>query len=139
MAVTNPLTHSDLLPFQPNISETMSAAMIGSVWARARKAVPQLADPELTLDSDDTELLRTVLRSACLRWFDGGSGAVYQRGAGDFSETLRASGLGGTFTREELSELRALAGVVAGGASTVLTYPLPETPTVHPFVAPEGI
>ncbi|WP_280507810.1 hypothetical protein [Nocardia flavorosea] len=139
MAVTNPLTHSDLLPFQPNITETMSGAMISSVWSRARKAVPQLTDPELSLGADDTELLRTVLRSAVLRWFDGGSGAVYQRGAGDFSETLRASGMGGTFTREELSELRSLAGLEPGGASTILTYPLPEALTSHPFVAPEGI
>lgn len=137
----NPVTAADVQLFAERISEDTANAMLSSVWARAVREVPELKDH--TADADDTALVKTIIRAAVVRWYDSGSGAVTSRGAGDFSEYYRrdVEGLGGTFTKDELNELRAVVGLdqASGSASTVLTYPLPEWPTVHPFVAPEGI
>lgn len=112
--------------------------MLSSVWARAVREVPQLKTYEA--DADDIALVKTIIRAAVVRWYDSGSGVVTSRGAGDFTEMYRrdSEGLGGTLTRAELNELRAVVGIEeTGGAWTTLPTGWDDTPpTTHPFVSP---
>ncbi|MBF6101443.1 hypothetical protein IU510_25815 [Nocardia cyriacigeorgica] len=134
--MTNPLSWNDIRVFEPDIAEDVATAMIAAAWARARKLAPCLTDPETELDADAIEILRSALRSAVLRWHETGSGAVVQRQAGDYAETLgRDTTRGGLFRPDEIRDLLGLCGSGrSGGASTIPTWPEYAPPSAHPFL-----
>ncbi|WP_280472748.1 hypothetical protein [Nocardia cyriacigeorgica] len=110
--------------------------MIAAAWARARKVARCLALAETELDADGIEILRSALRSAVLRWYETGSGAVAQRQAGDYAETLaRDSTRGGLFRPDEIRDLLGLCDSArSDGASTIPTWPEYLPPPAHPFL-----
>lgn len=130
----NPLTPADVQVFNPEISEDIATAMISSVWARTiHKIAPCLK--ELDADEEQTEIVKSALRSVVLRWYDTGSGAVRSHTAGEYSETLSQYS-GGLFRPDEISDLQGICGggSSAPKASTIPTFWLDdETGTAHPF------
>lgn len=116
-----PLTWDDIKVFDPNVEEDIANAMITSVWARAVKVAPCLKVDGTLDDPDDAEVVKAVLRAVIMRWLDTGSGAVTQRAADGYQETLRDHG-GGLFRPEEIKDLQAFcAGTQSQAAQTIRT------------------
>lgn len=131
-----PLTWADIKVFEPDIAEDIADALISGVWARARKLAPCLKSPETELDDTDSELLRSTLRSAVLRWHDQGSGAVASRSALDFSETLR-SDRGGLFRPDEVRDLLEMCTNYRQDSATTIDTSggWGAWPSAHPFLS----
>lgn len=111
-----PITPEHIQLFDASIPEAVAEAMIESLWARATKLAPCLkvkewSDDDAEEEYEDTIFVRSILRSVALRWADSGSGAVTQRTAGEFSETL-AGYSGGLFRPDEIQDLKAVCTVV---------------------------
>lgn len=127
----------DLAPFDDSLSEAEAQIMIRSAWAKAILVAPCLRDDDaLSGDPAQAEVVKEVLRGAILRWAERGAGAISQRQAGEYSETLRRIGS----NRFRPNEIRDLQNVCSSErrkprASTILTgnWGAIPTPTVHPF------
>ena len=124
-----PVTWDDLKVFDPDIEEPVANAMIASVWARAVKLAPCLKTKEWSeTDTDDayedTQFVKDILRRTILRWSDSGSGAVTQRSAGEYGESLSEYS-GGLFRPDEVRDLQNLCAESAHAqkATTILTDP----------------
>lgn len=124
-----PVAYSDLTVFDPELEQDVAEAMIASVWARAVKLAPCLKTKEWSDDEtndlyEDTEFVKDILRRVILRWNDSGSGAVTQRQAGEYGETLSGYS-GGLFRPDEVRDLQNLCAETAQTqkASTILTDP----------------
>lgn len=118
-----PLTLEDVQAFDPEADATLVTAMIASVWARAQRVAPCLKVDATLTDPDDAEVVRTILRGVIMRWLDTGSGAVTQRQAGDYQETLRDFG-GGLLRPDEIKDLQGFCtGVQTQAATTIRTRP----------------
>ncbi|MCF8606024.1 hypothetical protein L5I01_21975 [Gordonia sp. HY442] len=134
-----PIQFSDLQKFDDSLDQAQAEDMISTAWARAGQAAPCLRDNATELGAADLEIVKDVMRSAILRWAERGSGAVVQRTAGEYGETLaRIDDSGNLFRPQEIRDLRSVCGNVRkrGRASTISTIPTPTTvvPTVHPFL-----
>lgn len=136
-----PITYPDLQKFDAALDEAQADDMIATAWARAGQAAPCLRDAhDDTLDAEDLEIVKDVLRSAILRWVERGSGAVVSRNAGEYGETLaRIDDSGNLFRPGEIRDLKEVCGNVRkrGRASTIATLPTSAggpTPTVHPVL-----
>lgn len=118
-----PLTPEDLLKFSDDLDSDAAADMIRTAWARALRLAPCLKEPDFE-DPEGLEVLKDVLRTAILRWHDRGSGAVVQRTAGEYGETLRSDG-GALFLPQEIRDLQSLCKDYRkrGRASTLSTLP----------------
>lgn len=136
-----PITYPDLQKFDATLDQAQADDMIATAWARAGQAAPCLKDAgDDTLDAEDLEIVKDVLRSAILRWVERGSGAVVSRSAGEYGETLaRIDDSGNLFRPGEIRDLKQVCGNLRkrGRASTISTLPPwagGPTPTVHPFL-----
>lgn len=124
-----PLTWAELQVFEPELAEDMADAMITSVWARCTKVAPCLKEMEWSeTESDEeyenTQLVKTIVRAAVLRWSDSGSGIVTQRIAGDYQETLSGVSGGGLLRPDEIRDLQQLCATSSTQAAvTVPTWP----------------
>lgn len=115
----NPVTPAAVRVFAAEITDAVAESMLAGVWARARKIAPCLHESTTTLDDIDTELVKTIITSVVVRWHESGSGAVTQRGAGDFSETLSGYS-GGLFRPDEIRDLQQMCSEFrAQSASTI--------------------
>ncbi|QFG05086.1 head-to-tail adaptor [Gordonia phage Dre3] len=117
-----PIEFSDLSPFDDELTEGEATPMIRSAWARAISIAPCLGDKFDDLTDVQKEIVKDTLRGAILRWAERGSGAVTQRNAGDYGETLK----GGTDGLYWPAEIRDLQDVCSehkrrGRASTIPT------------------
>lgn len=130
-----PLTWEELKTFEADIPEDLANDMIKGVWARAVKVAPCLKTMEWSEDEDadeydDTQLVKSVIRGACLRWYDSGSGAAIQRAAGEYSETLTGYS-GGLLRPDEVRDLQKLCSDLStGGRATTIPTGLYSTPVV---------
>lgn len=77
------LVPADLAPFA-EIEESKALEMIADVEAKAVMAAPCITDPEFLADEALNRGVRSILRSAVLRWNDAGTGVFTQLGAGPF-------------------------------------------------------
>lgn len=77
------LTPADLAPFA-DIEQAKADEMIADALALATRVAPCIVEP----DFEHAAAAKAVIRRAILRWNDAGSGAVTQRGAGPFQETV---------------------------------------------------
>ena len=117
----------DLAPFA-DIEATKAEAMIADALAQAKQAAPCLKD-ETQLDVDQIALVRSVLRSAILRWNERGSGVATQQTVGPFSMAVdtRTTGARSLLQPSEISTLqevcRAVTGAAGGKAFSVDTAP----------------
>lgn len=102
---TPPIEFSYLSPFDDELTEAEATPMIRSAWARAISIAPCLGTGFDELTDVQKEIVCDVLRGAILRWADRGSGAVAQRNAGDYGETLRG-GSTGLFQPDEIRDLQ---------------------------------
>lgn len=124
------ITATDLEPFA-DIPAAKADAMIEDAEAQAIDAAPCLVDPDDptapngTLSAAKLALVKSILRSALLRWNDAGTGATQQQVAGPFSHTIdtkqpRRS----MFWPSELDQLRGVCGAgERGGAFAIDTLP----------------
>lgn len=135
-----PIQFSDLQKFDAELDQAQAEDMIATAWARAQRIAPCLKEEAPELDSSDIEIVKDVLRSAILRWSERGSGAVVQRTAGEYGETLaKADDSGNLFRPNEIRDLQSVCGNARkrGRASTISTIPTGyygDEPTVHPFL-----
>lgn len=91
------ITPSDLAPFA-TIPVAKASAMIDDAEAMAILTAPCLPDLNTTPDGEAPSdlvrrmaklaALKAILRSAILRWFDSGSGAIQSQTAGPFGQVL---------------------------------------------------
>lgn len=109
-----PIEYDDLKVFDSELTKEAAEAMITTIWSRVRKLAPCLKDPDIELDEDDLETVKSIMRSVILRWAESGSGVVGSRTAGDYQESYTARGSGGTFRPEEIRDLQS---VCAGSAN----------------------
>lgn len=77
------ISPADLEPFA-TIDEVKAQAMIDDALAMARLVAPCID----TAEFEHAGAAKAVIRGAILRWHDSGSGAVSQRTAGPFGETI---------------------------------------------------
>lgn len=103
------ITLEDLEAFAPDIDEAKAREMIADAEALAMLAAPCLKDEDFQTDNVYRGAVKAVLRSAILRWNEGGTGAITQAGAGQFqvttdTRTPRRS----MFWPSEIEQLRAL-------------------------------
>ncbi|MDL9938763.1 hypothetical protein QSJ18_18610 [Gordonia sp. ABSL1-1] len=137
---TPPIQFSDLSPFDDDLTEDQATPMIRSAWARAISVAPCLGTGYPSLTPVQQEIIRDVLRGAVLRWAERGSGAVSQRTAGDYAETLKGSS-GGLFQPQEIRDLTDICAEHKRRprATTILTGDNrgPGVPEVHPFLLGE--
>ncbi|WP_439029003.1 hypothetical protein [Gordonia terrae] len=137
---TPPIQFSDLSPFDDDLTAEQAEPMIRSAWARAISAAPCLGDETNTLTPVHLEIVKDVLRGAVLRWAERGSGAVYQRSAGDYAESVKI-GSGGLFQPQEIRDLQDICSEHKRRprASTILTGDSrgATVPDVHPFLLGE--
>lgn len=117
------ITVADLAPFA-EIDVIKATAMIEDAEASALIAAPCLSDPtnptqpNPALTDHQTSFVRSVLRSAILRWNDAGSGAIVQQTAGPFSETIDASRVRrGMFWPSEIDQLKSVCATINGTTS----------------------
>ena len=112
---------ADLEPFA-TIDADKAYAMIDDALALAERVAPctTLADFEYA------GAAKAIIRRAILRWNDSGSGAITQRGAGPFQETVdNRQPHRSLFWPSEIRELQELcAAVDDGGAFSVDTVPI---------------
>ncbi|MGW0038412.1 hypothetical protein [Gordonia sp. NPDC003376] len=102
---TPPIQFSDLSPFDDDLTADQAEPMIRSAWARAISVAPCLGTAYDDLTDVQKEIVKDVLRGAILRWAERGAGAVTQRNAGDYGETLKG-GNGGLFQPGEIRDLQ---------------------------------
>jgi hypothetical protein len=128
VAVT--LVPADLTPFA-TIEATKAQAMIDTAMARAARVAPCIRDE--TLNADNSEAAKGVIRDAVLRWHDSGSGAFTQR-----SEQRGPFGVQESYDNRqprkvlfwptEIEELQSICadhnGVARAGAFSVDTSPV---------------
>lgn len=128
-----PLSPTDLQLFDESISEDVATAMIASVWARACKLAPCLRDKdwEDEANAEDMEIVKDVLRRVALRWFDTGSGAVTERQASDFSESLTSEYSGGRFRPDEINDLVDVCATGSRQAATTIATWLSTAGTIQ--------
>lgn len=110
MALVN-ITYDDLVPFAPDLKKEKADAMIEDVLARAVSHAPQIADN--SLDEQQAQAGKGILRRVILRWNDSGSGAVTQSttSAGPYSQSQTVDNKSGhkkLFYEDELADLKAL-------------------------------
>ncbi|WNN95738.1 head-to-tail adaptor [Gordonia phage Fribs8] len=117
-----PIEFSDLSPFDDDLTEGEATPMIRSAWARAISVAPCLGTAYDDLTDVQKEIVKDVLRGAILRWAERGAGAVTQRNAGDYGETLKG-GNGGLFQPGEIRDLQDVCSEHKRRprASTILT------------------
>lgn len=127
-----PLTWDDLKVFDPEIPEDLANAMIASVWAQSMKVAPCLKEDGALADEDDAEIVKSTLRRVIMRWFDAGSGAVSQRGAAEYQETLRDFG-GGKLRPDDIKDLQSFCATTlqTQAAQTIPTRPVGEWSVHH--------
>lgn len=119
-----PLTHTDLAPFCPGLTEAKAAAMIDDVWATAQLEAPCITSTDFTADPLKMAALKAILRQSLIRWNDAGSGAVGQTTAGPFSQTISTPARVAAFTDREKADLRRLCtGTSPGSPFTISTIP----------------
>lgn len=111
------ITVDDLAPFA-EIEAEQAEAMIADATAQAIVAAPCLGT-ESDLDENQTAAVRSVLRSAILRWNDAGSGAFQYEAMGPFtvSHDTRQSRRS-LFWPSELAQLEAVCKAVTGTTGT---------------------
>jgi len=114
------LTFSDLEPFA-TIDAAKAAAMIEDALSLAERVAPCTT----SVDFEYAGAAKAIIRRAILRWNDSGSGAITQRGAGPFQETVdNRQPHRSLFWPSEIRELQELcAAVDDGGAFSVDTVP----------------
>lgn len=104
------ISHGDLTPFSPEISEERAEAMIEDVLARAKRFAPCLKGSDL--DPDVAAAAKAILRDVILRWYDQGSGVVVQKqtsvGPYQASESTDSSRSKPRFWPSEIRELQTL-------------------------------
>lgn len=105
----------DLEAFAPEIDKGKAVQMIEDAEALAMLAAPCLKETEFQEDDAYRGAVKAVLRSAVLRWNDGGTGAITSAGAGQMqittdTRTPRRS----MFWPSEIEQLRALCGQFRG-------------------------
>ncbi len=107
------ITPEDLAPFA-TIDVVQTQAMIDDALAMATMVAPCLS----TATDEQAAVARAILRRAILRWNDSGvSGAVTQRSAGPFSESVTSGGSKGLFWPSEITALQDIcksAGTTRG-------------------------
>lgn len=121
------LTPADLEPFA-TIDQVKAESMIEDAEAMAALAAPCITNPEFMIRTELMAAVKAVLRSAVLRWNEAGAGAVTQRGAGPFQETVDNRQQRRTmFWPSEVEQLRDICaqfgGTSGGGAFEVDTMP----------------
>lgn len=102
----------DLDPFA-TIDEVKAVEMIADAEATAIAVAPCLVDEDgavsATLTSNETAVVKSVLRSALLRWNQSGAGGVIQEGLGPFSHTIdNRSNKYGRFWPSEIEQLQTV-------------------------------
>jgi hypothetical protein len=115
------LTPEDLEPFA-DIDVAKASAMIDDAVAMAARVAPCILEPEFEHDA----AAKAILRGAVLRWNEAGQGAVTQRGAGPFQESIDTRTVRKTmFWPSEIADLQRLcAEQGSGGAFAVDTVPI---------------
>ena len=120
---TAPITAADLQKFDADLETATAGDMIRTAWVRALRFAPCLKEEDFD-DEADLEIVKDVLRGAILRWAERGSGAVTQRNAGEYGETLKASDTA-LFRPQEIRDLQSLCSGYRkrGLATTISTIP----------------
>lgn len=126
-----PITAEDLQKFDANMEAATAEDMIRTAWVRALRLAPCLKEPDFD-DPADLEIVKDVLRGAILRWSERGSGAVTQRTAGEYGETLKESD-SALFRPQEIRDLQSLCSGYRkrGRASTISTLPTSQAYVQH--------
>lgn len=118
-----PIVPADLQKFDADLDTATAEDMIRTAWVRALRLAPCLGEEDF--DSPlDLEVVKDVLRGAILRWNERGAGAVQQRTAGEYGETLREDNAN-LFRPNEIRDLQSLCSDYRkrGRASTISTLP----------------
>lgn len=131
MAIYPFLTLEDVQTIRPDINTTSGAALVTSANAQAAVVAPAILEAVFLQDEARVESLKTILRSAVLRWDDMSHGntalSTFSRAAGPLSETntfdTRQPG-GLTLWPSEEARIRDLVDVDGRGAFTINTVPL---------------
>lgn len=132
MAIFEFLTLDDVRVIRPDIASASGAAFVTSANAQAAVVAPAILEAAFLQDEARVESLKTILRSAVLRWDDLSQGntalTTVSRSAGPLSEsqTVDSRQPGGlTLWPSEEARIRDLVASVDGrGAFTIATVPL---------------
>lgn len=109
---------ADLVPFA-TIPEAKAVEMIADALSMATLVAPCIADEDFAHPG----AAKAVIRGAILRWHDAGSGAVTQRSAGVYQETIDSTTRRNSmFWPSEIEQLQAMCRTAGdGGAFAVDT------------------
>lgn len=118
------ITRDDLAPFA-DINDDKADAMIADAVAMAAQVAPCISTDDFQANVDKMSALKAILRGAVLRWNDAGSGAISQRTAGPFQQTLDTTHeRRSMYWPSEISQLEALCKTDStGGAFAFDTAP----------------
>lgn len=125
MALTFDVT--DLYAYLPTADADRLGAMVEDALALATLAAPCLGDVDLSAAKEAQA--RAVIRSAIVRWYESGSGAVQTQQAGPFSQTIdtrqqRRS----MFWPSEIAALRGICAATVPGRAFEID-PTPDIPS----------
>ena len=134
MAIFEFVTLDYVKELRPDINAATGAALVTSANAQAAVVAPGILENDFLQDEARVEALRSILRSAVLRWDDLAKGntalTTESRSAGPLSEThttdTRQPG-GLTLWPSEEARIKDLVSSTAGGAFTINTSPLDGT------------
>lgn len=110
----------DLTPFA-SIDASKAQAMIADAVAQAQLAAPCLTDED-NLTDPQKAAVKSILRSAILRWNDAGSGALQMQTAGPFQQTVDTRQTRrALFWPSEIEQLQKVCEQVTGGSGGAFT------------------